>query len=1636
MAQKHNNGSGSWTDPNTWFPTGVPGSGTDVLLDDAGPATVSLTGTGNALSLVIANQNTLALTNGNISSGRINVTAGGTLLSAGGTNSSSTITNQGGSVSVSGGSSLNAFGYNTDGNGGSLNVADNATLEIGGTIKNSGDITLSGAGNPTKLLLNGSTTFTTNLTVTSPDYDFQGGNVTLSDSASNIVTPTAAGATLTTVNNVIGGAGKLGDGKINIETKAAVGDGTHTGDHAQGVIKATGVNNKLLIDLGSTRTLRNGGLLESASKAGFDIAGTFNNNAKVWNSGTIQVDANSKMDLENLNIDNTGGTIAVNGPNGSLELGLLQINGGTLTSTAGSFIGVDVSLFTNMTLNLGGKLFNHLGNMTTKNTVINLMDGGQSQAAGAITFDKQFNIKGGVFNSFGDLLGASSGEVNVGNGAELGGFGEVNVRLFNVDTGGKVTSAPKIQADIYNIFGSVNGATLKGGDLHANATSTISNSKFVNGIHVISSGVVDSSSFGVSRITFNQITANGAGKQTVFAGTDVTANVLSSSNGGVVRFDNSTTATTLEVTTIAPGTSFVVDNGAQVEFDNFSTTPKTLDNVTFTVGGTNQITVLDFKSSFSDVPFNLTGGSQILLSDSAANRLTLDGAQLALVDGTISGAGQIGETAQPFSDPHLAIGAGGTIVANDKNKLSIQLASVRNDGVLKADGGRLEVVTTSGMTGGGTVLSTNGGTVDLSKVASFGGALQYFGKGTIVGPLAVPPGTISGFATGDSYVFGQLSNFTDPLTASWQENAGNTGGTLTIKSSPTVTFATLQLAGLYDTTDFTATQLALSDGKHVAVNFTGPLRWLAPVTGNWNQAAKWGPTGLFAPGASDDALITATGAQYAVNVTQNTTVRTVATGDGATLDIEAGVLTITDGTKSQANAGTVKVEAGASLVIGGTFQQTGNGKVQAVTGGTVDFAPDAKISGGRVVVSTGATLNAKSGDDVLDNVVLRDDGKVSILKGASLALSGGSVVGQGSFDVADGATLALANANLGAGNTIDLVGKLQVNSSSTLNAKVAMADGSAIVGGVSPATLTNGGGAITGFGKIGSDTLKLVNQGTITTRIGGAGKLTIDTGDNAVDNAGTISALAGGQIVVNSILNNTSKFNASGGSARFNSLVNNDGGMSANGAGSNLSFMLMLASTGKVMATGGGTIVVGGEVTQAGALNAVGNGSTIDLDSSLVAHANITLKTGAELTVTGGQSRVSSSNISIDSSSEISIVDSTLVLENTVLTSNNGVANIDGSKSGLGLTNTTLNGGNYGLAGTLVKVGGTGSVLNGTNFNMEHGAKFVSNGSPATLTNGGFINGAGLTIGDDNLTFVNNGTITPEPGADITFDTGNNAIVNNGSISTADTNSIVNFGSLVSNSATGKLLASAGQMVTLRVDNAGLIDASSTGHIEITGGLFNTGTVMVENGGVLDSLFTNNSGKATSTGAGSTMTLGNESNAAINSGQIVARDGGTVLFERGVNNLSGGQLAANAGGTVKVIGAATGGIARLVGQGAVMDFEGDATATTTTNAGFAGVDDGQLVLNNSARYAGTVAGLEHGDSIDVKDVAFVAGKSSYDAGTGLLSVSDGTHTTKIQLLGQYQAGDFGFASDNHGGTLVTDIAPAAATIATFLTTPA
>ncbi len=84
---------------------------------------------------------------------------------------------------------------------------------------------------------------------------------------------------------------------------------------------------------------------------------------------------------------------------------------------------------------------------------------------------------------------------------------------------------------------------------------------------------------------------------------------------------------------------------------------------------------------------------------------------------------------------------------------------------------------------------------------------------------------------------------------------------------------------------------------------------------------------------------------------------------------------------------------------------------------------------------------------------------------------------------------------------------------------------------------------------------------------------------------------------------------------------------------------------------------------------------------------------------------------------------------------------------------------------------------------------------------------------------------------------------------------------------------------------------------------------------------------------------------------------------------------------------------------------------------------GTLKLDDSSSFSGTVMGMSGQDTIDFADIDPTKVQIPSYTGTatgGTLTVTDGSHSANIALLGNYLASSFVASSDGHGGTNVID----------------
>jgi hypothetical protein len=166
-----------------------------------------------------------------------------------------------------------------------------------------------------------------------------------------------------------------------------------------------------------------------------------------------------------------------------------------------------------------------------------------------------------------------------------------------------------------------------------------------------------------------------------------------------------------------------------------------------------------------------------------------------------------------------------------------------------------------------------------------------------------------------------------------------------------------------------------------------------------------------------------------------------------------------------------------------------------------------------------------------------------------------------------------------------------------------------------------------------------------------------------------------------------------------------------------------------------------------------------------------------------------------------------------------------------------------------------------------------------------------------------------------------------------------------------------------------------------------------------------------------TLIINTGAQTIINAGLIEATGAGGVVIDSTIAN--SGMLETN-GGTLRVEHAVTGGGAAIV-DGGHLDFMGAFNQDVT----FAGT--GVLQLAQSQSFGATITGLSHTgtNSLDLTDIAFKnAGQATFvDNGKktgGVLTVTDGVHTAKINLVGDYAGATFTCRSDTQGGTIVYD----------------
>jgi hypothetical protein len=394
-----------------------------------------------------------------------------------------------------------------------------------------------------------------------------------------------------------------------------------------------------------------------------------------------------------------------------------------------------------------------------------------------------------------------------------------------------------------------------------------------------------------------------------------------------------------------------------------------------------------------------------------------------------------------------------------------------------------------------------------------------------------------------------------------------------------------------------------------------------------------------------------------------------------------------------------------------------------------------------------------------------------------------------------------------------------------------------------------------------------------------------------------------------------------------------------------------------------------------------------------------------------------------------------------VVNNNGGIAGVGSTGTGLyatGSAATVVN--NFeiqSLSGTAVDLRAGGTVTNGSIIQsaasyfgviISGGVGVVTNnrqGAAGALIEGSvYLNGGGQvnnfgTVDGNGLTgvYVKSGTITNGAAGD----TGAQINGYNVGVRTGPNTTVTNFGTIDGSGGYAPKAVELGPSCTLVVkagctfigqvlgakgtlDLAGSV-AGGTGQLGLGAGgtvtAFGSAPTTFSNFGVVE------------IAAGATFSTNGAVTLSAGENLIVS---GTLTIGAKTAAVTNDGLIETTGGTVTVAGKVSGAGSAVI-NGGRLDFASafsEAVSFTAT---------GTLELAMSQAYRGTITGFsgKGSDFLDLDDITFTgAGEASFSGSkkSGVLTLSDGTHTARMHFAGNYMSSTFLATSDGNGGVLI------------------
>ena len=414
---------------------------------------------------------------------------------------------------------------------GTIQVPDDYSLNISGTITNTGSIQLNSVGNYTYLSPSGATTLT------------GGGSLVLSDKQNNIISG-PSGSSLVNVNNTISGSGYIGNNSTVFTNEGTVDATSSGGNHLIIASPGAGATNTSVMEAssGGTLELRNlitntGGTITALAGTGPAAGGTVLINGATVTGGTLNSLGTGV---------NAGAIVSSNGTLVSLtNAGALQVPDDTATTLQGTINNtgtISVNSVGNYTyLNISGNVtLTGSGTLTLSNNVNNFIQGA-STGSEVLTNDSTIEGSGNIGR--GKMGLTNNGLILANQSAPL----TIDASAGFTNNGTLQTSAGSTM-DITGPFSNFAGTTLTGGKYVVAGTLQFAGANIVTNAAALtltggSASIIDqNNSNGLANFTTNaaagKFTLSGNQNLTTLAGTFANAGTVTVSTGSTFTVGN------------------------------------------------------------------------------------------------------------------------------------------------------------------------------------------------------------------------------------------------------------------------------------------------------------------------------------------------------------------------------------------------------------------------------------------------------------------------------------------------------------------------------------------------------------------------------------------------------------------------------------------------------------------------------------------------------------------------------------------------------------------------------------------------------------------------------------------------------------------------------------------------------------------------------------------------------------------------------------------------------------------------------------------------------------------------------------------------------------------------------------------